>query len=307
MGGWGIGWLLDTLGRLEVRLNRPFLPSGPDTLFWSLYQTEGQTLDRAPDSLVSAAAGKIDLMIALTTYNRPDAFRAMLDGLAAALANAGRPLNWHILVLQDGNSGDYGPMVARARRRFGDRITWLTARERLGKQGYWKAYQTLFLAARILGPAHALFLQDDLEFPDTLIQESYRRWEALEGDARRRVLYLFASADDEPEGRWIRFRREQASNGARLTRWFDLQGLMVDRRFFEVLHYRMIPVSRRRWEKKPYSSGVGEQLTRRLFHRGNVYQAHPSLVFHGAHPSEMNPEARAERLLDNRPPSSASG
>lgn len=304
--GRGIGWLLDLFGWLEVRVNRPLRPGGADRQFWSLYQMEGQTLHQAPDRLVKAAAGTTDLLIAITTYNRPEGLGRVLEGLAAALADAGRSLNYHILVLQDGSSGDYGPIVGAARRRFGDRLTWLTAAERLGKQGYWMAYQTLFLAARMLGPAHALFLQDDLEFPDSLIRDSYRRWEALEGDPRRRVLYLFASGDDEPEGRWVRFRREAPSNGARLTRWFDLQGFMVDRKFFELLRYRMIPVSRRRWEKKPYSSGVGEQLTRRLFHRGNVYQAHPSLVFHGAHPSEMNPEARSERLLDNRPPTSAS-
>jgi hypothetical protein len=190
---------------------------------------------------------------------------------------------------------------------FGNRMTWLTARERLGKQGYWKAYQVLLLAARALGPRHALFLQDDLEFPDTMIRESFRRWESLQADPGRRVLYLFASEDDEPEGRWVRFRRGETRNGARLTRWFDLQGFLADRKFFEILRYRMIPVSSRRWEKRHYSSGVGEQLTRRLFHRGQVYQADPALIYHGGHQSEMNPEARSARQLDNRPGGSPAG
>ena len=67
------------------------------------------------------------------------------------------------------------------------------------------------------------------------------------------------------------------------------------------LDYRMIPVHPNRWRRNPgLSSGVGKQLTRRLFGRANVYQCFPPLVFHGGHPSVMNPSARAARSLDNR-------
>ncbi len=296
-----LGPVEDWVRRLEVRLNRPLFRRAPAAAFWSLYQQDGHPLAGAPVSLTTASGTGCDLLIALTTYRRSESCGRLLAALPGVIAQAGRPLRVHVVVLQDGAEGDYGPTLAAARQLFGGHLTWLTARERLGKRGYWKAYQTLFLAAQLLCPAHALFLQDDLEFGPAMLRECYARWEALGHDRRRRVLYLFASDDDEPEGRWVNFRRREATGGARLTRWFDLQGYFVDREFFELLGYRMFAVSERRWLKRPYSSGVGEQLTRRLFPRASVYQAHPSLVYHGAHPSEMNPEARAARALDNRP------
>ncbi len=292
--------LTDAIRWIEVRLNRPFLASRPDHAFWSLYHSDGIPLAQAPSTLQAAAAAPTDLLVALTTYNRPASVERILSALPDLFANAGRPLRVHVVVLEDAGGAPYDAARRIARERLGDRLTWLEAHERLGKRGYWKAYQTLFLVARLLRPAHALFLQDDLLFPPTLLADCYARFEALAGDPRRRVLYLFVGDDDEPEGRWIRFRRREAGSGARLTQWFDLQAFFVDRAFFELLGYRMIPVSDRRWVKKPYSSGVGEQLTRRLFRRASVYQSLPSLVFHGAEPSEMNPEARAARALDNR-------
>lgn len=297
--------LTDAIRWLEVRLNRPLLPGLPDRAFWSLYESEGATLDQAPPSLRAAATRPTDLLVALTTYNRPEACERILSALPELLVNAGRALQLHVVVVRDAGGAEYGPVVTAARARLGDRLTWLDAGARLGKQGYWKTYQAILLAARMLRPAHALFLQDDLEFSSTLLRDCYARLDALAHDARPRVLYLFAAEDDEPEGRWIHFRRREVIPGARLTQWFDLPAFMTDRAVLELLRYRVIPVSQRRWSKKPYSSGVGEQLTRRLFRRANVYQAIPSLVFHGAHPSEMNPEARAQRALDNRSPDGA--
>jgi len=295
-----MSWLTDLVRWLEVRLNRPLLAPPPDHAFWSLYRSDGIPLDQAPPDLLAAAAEPTDLLVALTTYNRPASVQRIIAALPDLFVNAGRPLRVHVVVLEDAGGAPTDAIRRVARERLGNRLTWLTARARLGKRSYWKAYQTLFLAARLLRPAHALFLQDDLEFSPTLLRDCYARFDALAGDPGRRVLYLFLSGDDEPEGRWIRFRRREAGPGARLTQWFDLQAFFADRKFFEQLRYRMIPVSDTRWAKKPYSSGVGEQLTRRLFRRASVYQAIPSLVFHGAEPSEMNPEARADRPLDNR-------
>ncbi|HSR89760.1 MAG TPA: hypothetical protein VLK88_00525 [Gemmatimonadales bacterium] len=292
----------DVIRWLEVRLNRPLLPTASDRAFWELYLSGGVPLEDAPAQLRSAAGTGTDLLVALTTYNRPESCARILAALPELVAKAGRPLNVHVMVVKDAGRAEYSEVERRAQALFGERLTWLDARSPIGKRGYWKTYQTLFLGARLLDPAHVLFLQDDLEFPDTLLRDCYACFDALAGDPHRRVLYLFASKDDEPEGRWIKFTRREVGAGVRLTQWFDLSGFFVDRALFELLDYRVFPVSESRWEKQAYSSGVGEQLTRRVFGRGNVYQTSPALVFHGAHPSEMNPEARAVRALDNRSP-----
>lgn len=281
---------------LEVVRNRPSGSIDPGA-FWSLYEQDGRALTGPPRSLVEAKSAPA-LLVVITTYKRPEACSALLAALEPALASVPRR---HVLVFNDRADADYGETRRVAHARYGSDLTWLDARARLGKPNFWKTYQTAFLAARQLTPAHALFLQDDVELAPTLLADIAARWRATEHDAKRRVLYLFSSDDDERLGRWVPFRRRDVGHGLRLTQWLDLQAFYVDRDFFELLAYRMVPIHPNRFRRRPWiSSGVGAQLTQRLFRRGHVYQAYPPLVGHGALGSEMNAGARRFRSLDNR-------
>ena len=241
-----------------------------------------------------------DLMIVVTTYGRPDSTARLLRQLTAALHASSRAQSVALLVLRDACAGDYS--LARAESRELDpHHVWLDARQRFGKTQFWRIHQTALDVARVWRPRRALYLQDDVEFEPDLLLRADRIWQATEHDPQRRVLYLFSSRDDEPNGRWVSYRRRDVSGApCRLTNWFDLQGFLVDRQFFELLDYRMVPVHPNRWKRRPMqSSGVGRQWSRRLFERAHVYQAWPPLVAHGTEPSTMNPEARQRRSLDN--------
>jgi len=285
----------------ETSTNRHVLAAPHDGAFWSLYSENGTALARAPAS-ITRATPRCDLLIVLTTYARATLCLRKLQTLPALLGQLGQALEVHVLVLCDASSDDYSVARREGKALLGDRLTWLDARAHLGKPGYWKTYQTAFLAAQHLRPRHCLFLQDDVQYTASLLRDAYALWEQTDDDPRRRVIYLFSSDDDEPEGRWIRFRRQAcAGRNLRLTQWFDLQSYFVDLAFFEQLDFRVVPVDRNRWRRRPsLSSGVGAQLTRRLFGACHVYQATPPLVLHGAQASEMNPEARSTRALDNR-------
>lgn len=283
---------------LAMQLN---LPVGVlvEADFWSLYTSEGRMLTQPPDSLRGRAAPQ--LLVALTTYARPEHCAHVLRALRAGLDALAMPLTVVVLVLEDLGDADYQQTRALAAQLFGADVVWLSARQRLGKPGFWKAYQTIFLAARALQPRQALFLQDDLELLPGFLAQARALWQATAHDARRRVLYLFSSADDEAWGRWTVYRRRAVSAQLRKTQWFDLQAFMVDRAFFELLSYRMLPVHPNRWRRRPsVSSGVGLQLTSRLRFRANIYQAFPPLAHHGLATSEMNAAARRRRPLDNR-------
>lgn len=286
----------------QTRTNRRLGADVEASSFWSLYAQDGIPLSVEPRSITRAAALPVDLLVVLTTYARPSLCLRKLQTLPSLIEATQHNLRVHVLVLCDASSHDYAACKREARMIFGDQVTFLDARERLGKPGYWKAYQTAFLAAQRLCPTHTLFLQDDVQYTEGMLRDAYRLWQRTEQDDARRVIYLFSSDDDEPNGRWIRYSRKVlADKELRRTQWFDLQAYLVDLRFFELLDYRMVPVHVNRWRRRPsLSSGVGAQLTRRLFGLGNVYQAAPPLVLHGAHHSEMNPEARAVRNLDNR-------
>lgn len=240
-----------------------------------------------------------ELMVVLTTFGRPELASRLLATVREALSTAGLGERAALLVLHDACGEDYDDARQAARDVCASHL-WLDARARFGKAGFWQVHQTALLAARVWRPRFALYLQDDVEFAPDLITRARGLWSATAADPLRRVLYLFSSSDDEAGGRWVPFERRPAGR-LRQTNWFDLQAFMVDRAFFELLDYRMVPIHPNRWRRRPeQSSGVGRQLTWRLFGRAHVYQAWPPLVMHGVAPSTMNPEARRERSLDNR-------
>jgi hypothetical protein len=283
----------------RVLLNRPH--AGVDaSALWSRYGQDGA----AVASRLRALASPPKLLTVITTYARPEACLELLQSLGKVHDFV---RDSFVLVVNDHSASDYQLARAYAERTFGARLLWLDARERLGKPGFWIAYQVAFWVAQCLQPDHALFLQDDLTFDGSLLEQVGARWRATESDPRRRVLYLFSSDADEWLGRWTLYPRRSVGHGLRRTQWFDLQAFFVDRAFFELLRYQMIPVHPNRWRRAPrISSGVGKQLTLRLLGRANIYQAYPPLVFHGDYESQMNPQARARRALDNRELAAAS-
>ena len=269
-------------------------PRGPvrEEPFFDLWTTpDGERLRHVPRPEQAP-----ELLVVIMTFERPEACARVLRSLAASMDGASRAL----LVLRDAGPSDYS-LAREAAQGLAETSLWLDARRWLGKQNFWRSYQTAFAIARHWRPERCLFLHDDVEFEQDLIVRADSLWRATADDPARRVLYLFSSLEDEPEGRWVKFeRRDLPDKQVRLTNWFDLQAFMVDRAFFELLGYRLIPIHPNRWRRKPTrSSGVGRQLSMRLFGRASTYQAWPPLVGHGREPSLANPEARGENDLDN--------
>jgi hypothetical protein len=282
-----------------TRRNRPGaqpLPLASVLAGWSNAHRSGPVSEGLP-----TPKGPVELLVVINTYERPEPCREQLQRVRRALDAAGLRDRALLLVLHDACQQDYALARQQALDVAGSCL-WLDARERFGKVRFWHVYQTAFSLARHYRPARALFLHDDVEFEADLLERAEELWSATAGDPLRRVLYLFSSRDDEANGRWTKFQRQDLpGRQCRLTNWFDLQAFLVDQAFFELLQYRLIPIHANRWKRDPtLSSGVGRQFTVRLRGRGTVYQAWPPLVKHGTEPSVANPEARSRNDLDNR-------
>jgi hypothetical protein len=290
---------VELLEQWATQRNRPGLFPLNSSSFLCAWSTPGSGAD--PLTSVPALADAPDLLVVVTTYQRPHACAEVLRRLQRALHAQGLQGRAALLVLHDACGEDYREARQVAASISADSL-WLDARQRLGKVRFWHTYQTAFLVARSWQPARTLFLHDDVEFDAHLLEEVEGMWRATEDDPQRRVLYLFSSSADEAEGRWIHFaRRDLPQKRCRLTNWFDLQAFVVDRAFFELLDYRLVPIHPNRWKRKPsLSSGVGRQFTLRLQNRATVYQAWPPLVSHGAEGSIANREARSVDAFDNR-------
>lgn len=279
--------------KFEVRLNRPLWPR------------------RSPDSLIEAwgagplmellASRRPHLLVTLTAYRRPREVSDLIVSLAAALRES--TLSTFVCVFNDASDADCSAARALLQEHFGENAVWLDAQKNFGKRGFWRTHQMIFHAAKVSDADYLLSLQDDIELAPDFLRQLWQVWSDIgRADERRRVLYLFSGEDDEPEGRWHRFPRvELPAARARRTDWFDLQAFLIDRAGLSLLRYWIAPISPLRWRRDPtISSGVGQQLTQRMAGRCAVYQCEPPLVSHGKAQSQMNPEARALRPLDNR-------
>ena len=287
-------WITNALWKAQCRVNHPLVGLRAEGF--------GTDLDRlftwrsAPPACRSPS-----LCIVLTTHARPKACAELLLELARELPAELAP-HTQVIVLIDRSELDYAAAIEVGRSSFGEQVTWLESTRWLGKPGFHLVHRAAFALVRTLQPQLTLFIQDDLSLVPGFFARALSTWSAID-DPRKAVLSLFATDDDEPHGRWVRFTRETLPGGAvRRTQWFDLPAFLVDQRFFELLDYRVFaPDPLRFADGLPRSSGVGEQLTRRLWGRGDVYQVVETLTHHGAHPSVMNADARQLRPMDNRP------
>jgi hypothetical protein len=286
-------WTSYQLWKAQCGLNRP--------LYALVQRSERRALKQAWD-LDAAKLGppRPGLCVVISTHKRPEACADLLVQLHAALPTRLRN-DAQLIVLEDASSSDYTAVCELGRQLFSERFLFLRSRRWLGKQGYYLTYQAAFELARRVHPAHTLFIQDDLTLAPDFFARAFALWGSIR-DRRKAVLSLISFDDDEVRGRWTRYKRRELLGGkVWKTQWFDLPAYLVDEYFFETLRYAVYPSDPLRFARGTgISSGVGEQLTRRLWRRGNIYQVANTLVFHGEHASVMNTDARGDRPFDNR-------
>jgi hypothetical protein len=253
-------------------------------------------------SEVTGAREGTRLLLVVTTHARAEPCARLIAALHQSLAQASLLEQAFVLVLRDTSEHDYAAVLALLEARFSGRFALYESSRWLGKPGRFLAYQVAFDVARKLGAERALFFEDDVVVQADFVDVALRRFDEID-DASKAVLYLCRYDDDEPRGRWVRFRRRPLPGGVvARTQWFDLHAFVVNRSFFERLDWRLFPPYRLRWARHPTrSSGVSEQMTRRLFGRAGIYQVETTLAWHGREPSLLNVEARRSRRLDNFP------
>jgi glycosyltransferase involved in cell wall biosynthesis len=163
-----------------------------------------------------------------------------------------------------------------------------------GKTMYWQLVNKIFSCASAIDADYYYYLGDDLEVASNFFDDSVLLWESID-DCKKISLNLLNDGRDKC---WTDFERRRISFGSAevyLSQWLDM--IMMFSR--DLLRYVVDPIPLSRWEKKPLlSSGVGAQISSEFYGRGyNMYQCVESLVIHGDHKSEMNPEERLLRPL----------
>ena len=264
--------------------------------------TSGLAASRSKGSLRTTAAREPversgrspETLVVITTFDRPDGLGMLLDDIEAQ-APAERV---SVIVFDDASTTDSGPIETRL-RRLGWR--YVRASTNHGKRNWWRWWNTILAELRASSADRFIVLQDDIRLCSRFFDRIGDVWRRIDDD---RKVSLFLHVDDfgtEPGGaRWTSFREVPAYGNVQ-SGWVDLTAFVCERRMFEALDWALQPVGRP-WRDNPnLGSGVGAQISSRLFAHGHtMYRVCESLVVHADTASKMNPVARAQWPIHTR-------
>lgn len=265
--------LLSTLGyRIWQVDGRPFVMNHTPTYLWEFDQP-------------------YDLALVITTYNRPESLRRLLDDLAADAGDR-RVL---CRVYNDHSERSYAQMPAGSATFT---IEHSTLAEHHGKPRYWRLIDRIFQDLRSVRAAYYMQLPDDVQARPGFFTHAIDTYQAI-GDPQKICLNLYLDSSRIGAACWTKTLPRIERFGATHvfhTGWVDMCYL-AERRFFEALDYTIHPIPPDRWRCNPRrSSGVGAQITRRLQGRG-LYQVRECLLQSEDIPSLMNPDRPAHEDL----------
>jgi FkbM family methyltransferase len=230
--------------------------------------------------------------VVITTYSRPDGLGRLLDDIERE-----RLGDLDVRVYDDATPHADGAIERRLKARG---WTYRRATTNHGKRGWWRWWNTILEDLRSEPASLYVVLQDDMRLCERFFHRSHEQWSAID-DPRKASLYLHLSEQRAELGSscWTPVHAEQAGGVVRCG-WVDLAAVVCDRRLFEALAWRLVPIPERRWDgREELSSGVGQQISLRAYRLGlGMYHVKRSLAVHDDSPSLMNPAARQRWTMD---------
>lgn len=227
--------------------------------------------------------------VAIPTHQRPDGCLDILRDLAEQTIADGLT----VTVYQDGGDADYSAarafVIARGWR-------WVRHDEAGGKRLYWSRMNRVWADWRAAPSPHLVYLADDLRLTPRGLEQLLSEWASIP-DAKRGFLNPLRDASRAGKPCWTKLAARAVGTVDQVG-WNDCIYL-TSPSALAVLGWALQPIDPNRWVKAPLlSSGVGEQISRRMVEAGwSLWQVGRSLVDHVGHESMMNPSERATHPL----------
>lgn len=226
---------------------------------------------------------KWDLAVIITTYNRPESLRQLIEGLMTNTHN----LQIRCLVYDDHSDTPYADMPDGSENFH---ISYARLPKHHGKTGYWQVVDRAYRDLRDVDAAYYMQLPDDVHVRPGFVRHAIATYQAI-NDAHKMALNLYLDDFRIGKANWTRtLPAIERHNGTSVFRigWTDLC-FIAEKRYFEALSYRVDPVPASRWQHDSrLSSGVGLQITERLAGQG-LYQVRECHLDSADLPSHMNP------------------
>jgi glycosyltransferase involved in cell wall biosynthesis len=225
-----------------------------------------------------------DFCVIITTYNRPD----MLYKLLENISEQKKDYKILVTVFDDGSTVKYDVSKYNVKK--------IGMAPNMGKQKYYIVFNSTFSYIKNINSKYYVYLPDDIQLVNNFFDETKRIYESIT-DHNKICLSLLTDGRVHRTN-WVNFKTVDRGEYYQ-TQWNDLC-FICEKKFFEVLNYRLDEIPKSRWKNNPnLSSGVGQQITLRLFNLGyGMYHTKTSMVIHGSHESKMNKVERINTKLE---------
>jgi hypothetical protein len=214
----------------------------------------------------------------LTTFMRPENALCIIRDIADSVK--GRQVL--LIVHNDKSSSDYRSVkefIRKSVRYF----VWIEPEMWRGKVKFWETTNNLLREAQKVTSHFFYMVQDDARLCRNFFDRAESAWNKI--DAPDKIALDFAPYNFKVFRRdlWNRkapeFHSFPCETFIKLG-WIDCWW-MATNKMLQALDYRILPIPSMRWaRRKGLSSGVGQQLSQRLYHIGSLWSVSKSLVDH---------------------------
>lgn len=229
-----------------------------------------------------------DIYIAITTYDRPEEFQALLADIRRE--TEGRSVQVH--VYDDASPSYYVDLPGFALTRY---------KRNHGKKNYWRVMNDVFRQAETWDFKYFFFLQDDCRLEEGFFDKAIAEFEAIE-DPNKGTMCTFTPESVYERTMWSQKKAEDVTfKGRKFIRSHYVDCIfMCPRETLRILGFKIEPVPATRFTNNVLvSSRVGQQLTLRLMRlRKTMWCAYSSLVSSHSNESKMNTEERKKNPLN---------
>lgn len=226
---------------------------------------------------------KCKIYIAITTYDRPQEFKSLMDDVLRE--TTGKDV--HIHVYDDNSPSRY----SHESTEFYN-LTRYT--ENHGKKGYWRIMNDVFRDAQTWKFDYFFFLQDDCKLTEGFFEKAINEFSEI-NDQNKATLCTFTPENIYDRLMWSRRSAEDVIFNDRKfikSNYIDCI-FMCPRSTLEFFNFTVESIPPTRFSNQNISSGVGQQLTKRLLKSSKtMYTAYSSLITSHSNDSKMNDQER---------------
>ena len=190
-----------------------------------------------------------DFCILITTYNRPDFLKRLLDDIN----NQKKDYNVLVAVFNDGSDVEYDLSRYDVKK--------IDIYPNMGKKKYYNVINKTFEFVKNIHSKYFIYLPDDIKLVDNFFEETKEMY--IKIDSRKKICLNILTDDRVLRDNWG-YPKGVDYGDFYQTQWNDLC-FICEKKFFESLDYKIYDIPLSRWSKNPnLSSGVGHQITDRL-------------------------------------------